>query len=223
MLHKQQHKNIRIYHFLDIFLAAISKYRTTMLPFEITPKRFGDDRGWFTESWVRKSFEPNACKIDFCQDNHSQSVHSGTIRGLHFQTPPHAQAKLVRCIVGKIFDVAVDVRHGSPTFGKWMARTLSAEIGNQLFVPAGFAHGFLTLEDKCEVIYKVDDYYAPESDSGFAWDDANVAIAWPFPYGEKAAPILSNKDAALRPLAEIDTGFRFDPDTMQPLTDLGAK
>jgi dTDP-4-dehydrorhamnose 3,5-epimerase len=194
-----------------------------MLPFELIPKKYRDDRGWFTESWVRKNFESNVGAVDFCQDNHSHSMHTGTIRGLHFQTLPHAQAKLVRCIVGRIFDVAVDVRHGSSTFGKWMARTLSAEIGNQLFIPAGFAHGFMTLEDNCEVIYKVDDYYAPDADSGFAWDDADVGIAWPFPNAADPSPILSNKDAALRPLAELDTGFRFDPATMQPMTDLGAQ
>jgi dTDP-4-dehydrorhamnose 3,5-epimerase len=194
-----------------------------MLPFEYVPKRHSDDRGWFSESWVRRSFEGAAGSVDFCQDNHSFSAHAGTIRGLHFQIPPHAQAKLVRCIVGRIFDVAVDVRIGSPTFGKWMARTLTADAGNQLFIPAGFAHGFLTLENNCEVIYKVDHYYAPEADLGCSWNDSDIAINWPFPDVANPEPTVSNKDAGLKPLHQIDTGFLYDPTIMRPLTDLGAK
>ena len=139
-----------------------------------TPRRFGDHRGWFTETWSRRTLD-----IAFCQDNMSLSAEVGTIRGLHFQQPPHAQAKLVMVLKGAILDVAVDIRRASPTFGRHVAVELSAAAGNQLLIPRGFAHGFCTLEPGTQVLYKVDDFYAPESDAGIFWADPDLAINWP--------------------------------------------
>lgn len=180
----------------------------------ITPKRFGDDRGWFSETWHRQRLADQGIATDFVQDNHSLSRPVGTLRGLHFQTPPHAQAKLVRCVAGAIWDVAVDVRAGSPTYGRWVAATLSAENGQQLFIPAGFAHGFVTLEPDSEVIYKVDDYYAPDCDGGIAWDDPDIALPWPLPEG---GPVLSPKDRALPRLADWTSPFAYDGAPLAPL------
>ena len=165
----------------------------------ITPRRFADDRGWFTETWSR-----NALDVDFCQDNQSLSHAIGTVRGLHFQKPPHAQAKLVSVLRGRILDVAVDIRRGSPTFGQHVAVELSAEDGNQLFVPRGFAHGFCTLERDTHVLYKVDAFYAPESDAGLYWADAALGITWPV---DEAKAHLSPKDAKLPRLADIVSPF----------------
>lgn len=180
----------------------------------ITPKRFGDDRGWFSETWHRGRLADQGVAADFCQDNHSLSRPAGTLRGLHFQTPPHAQAKLVRCIAGSIWDVAVDVRADSPTYGRWVAATLSAANGDQLFIPAGFAHGFVTLEPDTEVVYKVDDYYAPECDGGIAWDDPDIALPWPLAQG---GPVLSDKDRALPRLADWRSPFAYDGVPLAPL------
>lgn len=173
----------------------------------LRPKRHIDGRGWFAETWNRERFRSHGIDCDFCQDNHSLSARRGTLRGLHFQRAPFAQAKLVRCLRGSIFDVAVDVRRDSPTFGKWIGVELTAEQGNQLFIPAGFAHGFLTLEDECEVAYKVDAYYAPEADGGLAWNDPRVGIAWP----DTASPLrLSDKDAELPTIDVADFDFDYD-------------
>ncbi len=152
--------------------------------------------------------------VIFRQDNHSYSQPVGTLRGLHFQTPPHAQAKLVRCVRGSIWDVAVDLRAGSPTFGVWTAATLSADNGDQLFIPAGFGHGFITLEPNCEVIYKVDDHYAPECDGGIAWNDPTIALPWPLPPG---GPVLSDKDRRLPALADWNSPFDYDGRPLSPL------
>ena len=173
----------------------------------VRPKRFSDERGWFSETWHQARLAEQGIDSVFCQDNHSLSRPVGTLRGLHFQTPPRAQNKLVRCVAGSIWDVAVDVRAGSPTFGEWVATTLSAENGDQLFIPVGFAHGFVTLEPDCEVIYKVDDYYAPECDGGIAWDDPDLALPWPLPDN---GPILSNKDRTLPRLASWNSPFAYD-------------
>jgi dTDP-4-dehydrorhamnose 3,5-epimerase len=186
-----------------------------MTAIHITPRRFADSRGWFSESWNAQVFEAAGIRANFCQDNHSLSAPAYTLRGLHFQRAPHAQAKLVRCVRGSIYDVAVDIRRGSPTYGRSVAAVLSADIGNQLFVPAGYAHGFLTLEPNCEVAYKVDAYYAPEADGGIAWNDPTLAINWPL---DGTQPHLSDKDAALPKLADAAFDFAYDGNPLIPLT-----
>lgn len=156
----------------------------------ITPRRFRDERGVFSESWSRRALEEAGVHLpEFVQDNHSFSHHVGTVRGLHFQAPPHAQGKLVRCGRGRLFDVAVDVRRGSPNYGHWHAEELSFENGRQLWIPAGFLHGFMTLEPDTEIVYKVTDYYHREYDGAVRWDSAG--IDWPL----EIKPILSTKDA----------------------------
>lgn len=165
----------------------------------ITPKRHGDARGWFSETWSRRAFEAAGLDVAFVQDNQAFSARKGTIRGLHFQAAPHAQAKLVRVLKGAIFDVAVDVRQGSPTYGQWAGATLTAEVGEQLFVPRGFAHGYCTLTDDTELFYKVDGLYAPQTEGGLLWNDPDLAIAWPLD-GE---PVLSDKDRVLPRLKDL--------------------
>jgi dTDP-4-dehydrorhamnose 3,5-epimerase len=182
----------------------------------ITPQRFNDARGWFTETWNEERFQKLGVISQFCQDNQSASVKGGTIRGIHFQRTPHAQAKLVRCLNGRIFDVAVDLRRTSPTFKKWVGVELSAERGNQLFVPAGFGHAFLTLEDDCHVAYKVDAYYAPQADGGIRWDDPELAINWPM---DGTSPTLSDKDASLPFLSDSDFDFPYDGNPLVPLSN----
>jgi dTDP-4-dehydrorhamnose 3,5-epimerase len=184
------------------------EFRPLALPgvLEITPKRHGDHRGFFSEVWSASSFDGQDLQVSFVQDNHSFSVEPGVLRGLHYQTPPFEQAKLVRVIRGSIFDVAVDIRHGSPTFGQWVGLTLSAEKWNQIYVPAGFAHGFLTLEANCEVLYKVSAPYAPQHDRAIRFDDPALAIKWPLADLE---PILSEKDRGAPGLAEAEPAFTF--------------
>ncbi len=165
----------------------------------LKPRRFGDSRGWFAETWSRRSLD-----VAFCQDNMSRSAEVGTVRGLHFQKPPHAQAKLVMVLKGRILDVAVDIRRASPTFGRHVAVELSAEEGNQLFIPRGFAHGFCTLEPGTEVMYKVDDFYAPETDAGIFWADPDLAINWPVRVDQAH---LSPKDLGLPRLKDIESPF----------------
>ncbi len=185
-----------------------------MNPLEIPGKTHTDNRGWFRETWSRRALSNIGIDADFCQDNHSYTRHAGTIRGLHFQKPPFAQAKLVRCLKGSIFDVAVDIRTGSPSFGKWVACLLSAELGNQYFVPSGFAHGFMTLENDCEVAYKVDSDYAPHADSGMIWNDPTIDLHWPL---DHLPPILSEKDNQLPGLSVCEEIFKYNPATMRPL------
>jgi dTDP-4-dehydrorhamnose 3,5-epimerase len=168
----------------------------------VTPKKFGDRRGFFSEVYNEAAWRAAGLDIRFVQDNHSLSTEAGTIRGLHFQVAPHAQAKLVRAVRGRILDVAVDLRRSSPTFGRHFATELSADNWAQLFVPVGFAHGFCTLSDDVEVIYKVSELYSPAHDRGLAWDDPDLAIAWPV-VAQNA--VLSDKDRRwprLRDLAE---------------------
>ena len=172
----------------------------------ISPKRFEDSRGWFSETWNESKFAEIGIDCDFCQDNQSLSRSKGTLRGLHFQAPPFAQAKLVRCLQGRIFDVAVDIRRSSSTFGKWYGLELSAENGKQLFIPAGYAHAFLTLEDDCMVAYKVDSPYSGPHDGGLAWNDPAIGIDWPI----EGEPILSDKDSKLSTLAELTIDFPYD-------------
>ena len=144
----------------------------------LTPRRFGDARGFFSESWNRKTMAEAGIMLDFVQDNHSVSAAVNTVRGLHFQAPPHAQAKLVRCGRGRLFDVAVDIRRDSPTWGAWVGVELSAENGKQLLIPAGFLHGFATREPDTEIIYKCTDYYAPDCDGAVRFDDSTIGIDW---------------------------------------------
>ena len=172
----------------------------------IEPKRFGDHRGFFAETYSCRTYASLGVNVAFVQDNHSLSAAVGTVRGLHFQAPPHAQAKLVRCGRGAIFDVAVDIRLGSPTYGKWAGFTLSAENGAQLYVPAGFAHGFVTLEADSEIVYKCSDYYAPEAEGALRWDDPAIGIEWPI-IGDA---ILSEKDANAPLLADLCSPFEFE-------------
>lgn len=179
----------------------------------IRPRRHGDARGWFTETYNVETFDALGIDVAFVQDNHSLSSPTFTLRGLHFQTPPRAQAKLIRCVRGRIFDVAIDIRRGSPTYGRWLGSELSAENGYQLFVPVGFAHGFLTLEPDCEVIYKCSDTYAPDHDGGIAWDSAG--INWPLPLGIR--PELSPKDQAQPPFGSFDSPFPYDGTPLYPL------
>lgn len=169
-----------------------------------TPVRHGDARGWFAETFNRALIEPYFGSLDWVQDNQSRSEAAGTLRGLHFQAPPHAQDKLIRCLKGSILDVAVDIRHGSPTFGNYVSVVLSAETGAQLFVPKGFAHGFLTIEEGCEVAYKVTAYYNAGADLGVRWDDPELAIDWRL---DGRTPILSGKDAGLPLLSDIPAWF----------------
>ena len=173
---------------------------------EVRPTRHGDERGFFSEVWNRERWREAGIDQDFVQDNHSLSKERGVLRGLHYQASPMAQAKLVRVTRGKVFDVAVDIRKGSPTFGNWVSAILSAERWNQLYVPEGFAHGFLTLEPNCEVEYKVSSPYSPEHDRAIRFDDLDIAIAWPNEAGEI---ILSDKDRAAPRLAEVQTGFSY--------------
>lgn len=175
----------------------------------VTPVRHGDARGFFSESWNRARMVEHGLYHDFVQDNHSLSAAVGTVRGLHFQAPPRAQVKLVRCGHGRFFDVAVDIRKGSPTYGDWAGVELSFENGRQLLVPEGFAHGFMTLEPDTEIVYKCSDYYDPDADGAIRWDSAG--IDWP-PSGE---PVLSAKDAAAPPIDAVDSPFVWKEDPAQ--------
>lgn len=172
----------------------------------ITPARFGDERGFFSESWSKQAFEAQGLRYDFVQDNHSLSEKAGTLRGLHYQLPPHAQDKLVRCGRGALLDVAVDIRKGSPDFGRWVAVELSFENGRQLLVPKGFLHGFVSLMPETEIIYKCTDYYAPECDGAVRWDDPALGVDWQL---QKIVPILSQKDTNAPYLADIDNPFEY--------------
>lgn len=172
----------------------------------IHPVRHGDARGFFMETYSRTSLARAGIDITFVQDNHSRSEMRGTIRGLHFQKPPYSQAKLVRCSAGRILDVAVDIRRGSPTYGCHFTVELSAENGRQLLIPSGFAHGLVTLEPGTEVQYKVSADYHPESDAGIIWNDPEIGIRWPV---DEAAALLSGKDKTLPRLAQIDTPFTY--------------
>lgn len=171
---------------------------------EIRPKRFADDRGFFSETWNKIAWSEAGIAIDFVQDNHSLSRARGTLRGLHFQTPPAVQAKLVRVTAGSAFDVAVDLRPGSPTYRQWAGVTLSAADWNQLLIPEGCAHGFLTLEPDTEVQYKASAPYSPDDDRAIRFDDPAIAIDWPLPADQL---ILSDRDRAAPFLADVETGL----------------
>ena len=173
---------------------------------EIRPRKFGDDRGFFSETWNGEAMAQAGLDLGFVQDNHSYSSSRGVLRGLHFQLPPAAQDKLVRVSRGAIFDVAVDIRKGSPSFGRWVGLLVSAELWNQILVPKGFAHGFVTLEDHTEVQYKVTAPYSADLDRGIRFDDPALGIDWPI-----AAPEfqLSDKDRDAPLLADVETGFEW--------------
>jgi dTDP-4-dehydrorhamnose 3,5-epimerase len=169
----------------------------------LEPKVFGDHRGWFMESWSKREMEQAGLYYDFVQDNHSFTANKGTLRGLHYQKGDACQAKLVRCACGSVLDVAVDLRQGSPTYKKWVAVELSAGNSRQLLIPRGFAHGFLTLTDNVEFLYKADNYYSPSDDRNIIWNDEEINIDW----GVKD-PILSEKDAKAPKLCDSDVYMR---------------
>lgn len=174
----------------------------------VEPKAFGDDRGWFMETYKRSDFVANGIRVEFCQDNHSRSTDKGVLRGLHYQKDPAAQGKLVRCILGAIYDVAVDIRKGSPTYGRWVGVELAAESRKMIWVPAGFAHGFCTLTDVSEVAYKATAEYSGAHDRGIRWNDPAVGVKWPV-----KTPLLSPKDAQAPILADADNDFQWRKDT----------
>lgn len=173
----------------------------------ISVVRHGDGRGFFSVTYSQEAYSRAGIKSVFVQDNHSLSRQVGTVRGLHFQRAPHAQAKLVRCGRGSIFDVAVDLRAGSPTFGHWHGEVLSFENGRQLYIPEGFAHGFMTLESDAEIIYKCSDFYAPECEGAVRFDDPGIGIEWP---DLGVVPKLSDKDARAPLLSDINSPFKFE-------------
>lgn len=171
----------------------------------LEPRYFEDSRGYFCETYSRRTLMEYGISCEFVQDNQSLTLKKGTIRGIHFQNEPHAQCKLVRCTQGKILDFAVDLRKGSPTYKKWVSIELSAENHKQIWIPAGFGHGLITLEDNCEVQYKVDDFYFPEYDRGIAWNDPEIGIEW-----GTSSPIISAKDAGSPRLCESDVNFAME-------------
>ncbi len=173
----------------------------------IEPRVFGDERGFFLESYTRKDMESIGIQEEFVQDNHSRSA-KGVLRGLHFQYP-YPQSKLIRAVRGGIFDVIVDIRRGSPTYGRYEAFSLTEENFRMLYFPAGFAHGFLALEDHTEILYKTGEYYHPDAESGIRWNDPDLAIPWPLQEHGIERPVLSEKDACLPLLSELDSRFRY--------------
>jgi dTDP-4-dehydrorhamnose 3,5-epimerase len=193
----------------------IDSARSSDLPRIIVPKRHIDDRGWFSETFHEKRLRDVGITCRFVQDNQSSSRRAGTLRGLHFQVPPAAQAKLVSVVRGRILDVVVDIRRGSATFGKHVSTELSADSGLQVYVPVGFAHGFVTLEDDVVVMYKASDFYSPAHDCGIFWNDPEIAFPWPF----KAAEIIvSDKDRRLPFLREFASPFAYDGYPLAPIT-----
>lgn len=174
----------------------------------VKPRRFGDDRGWFAETYKRSDFEAHGIRGDFRQDNASYNAEVGTVRGLHYQLPPSTQGKLVRCVRGRIFDVAVDMRRGSPTYGRWTGAELTGEGLEVLWVPPGFAHGYATRVPDCEVAYKTTSEYAPSLERTVRWDDPAIGIHW----GLTGPPILAPRDAAAPGIAQVENPFTFgDP------------
>lgn len=167
----------------------------------VEPQRFGDARGFFMETYQYDTFAANGITPRFVQDNHSRSA-KGVLRGLHYQKDPFAQGKLLKVVIGEIFDVAVDIRRGSPTFGQWVGEILSAENGRLLYVPSGFAHGFCVLSETADLIYKTTDYYNPESEKGIMWNDPQINVEWPI-----STPLLSTRDKKLPSLADADFNF----------------
>ncbi len=184
------------------------KIETTAIPdvLILTPARFGDARGWFSETFNATRMAAAGLNVDWVQDNHSMSAKTGTLRGLHFQSPPHAQDKLVRCSAGAILDVAVDIRRGSPSYGKWVGVELTPDNARQLLVPKGFLHGFVTRAPMTEVQYKCSDIYAPDCDGGIRWNDPDIGIDWGVD-----DPTLSAKDTAAPYLRDFQSPFEWSP------------
>lgn len=178
----------------------------------VRPSRFSDARGYFVQTYVASTYRAGGIDVEFVQDNQSYSKDRGVVRGLHFQAPPYGQAKLVRCSVGAILDIAVDVRRGSPTYGQHISVELSAANGHQLYMEEGFAHGFCTLTDETLIEYKVSSVYAPDSEGGIAWDDEALGIDWPV---ETGTAHLSKKDKALPPLSALDTPFSWSSEAQR--------
>lgn len=172
----------------------------------IETRKFSDTRGWFSESYSQRQWAKYGVPDTFVQDNHSFSEKTGTIRGIHFQSPPHAQAKLVRCTQGAIYDIAVDLRRGSPTYGHYVGETLSAENGLQQYIPVGFGHAFITLAPNTEVAYKITDYYAPETEQGIRWDCPSLDINWKI---SDSDILLSEKDRYLPTLDDFESPFTY--------------
>jgi dTDP-4-dehydrorhamnose 3,5-epimerase len=193
---------------------STSSTRSPQVPLVYVPKRHIDDRGWFSETLHLQRLRELGISHPFVQENQSSSKRAGTLRGFHFQCPPAAQAKLVSVVRGRILDVAVDIRRGSPSFGNYVSIELSAEGGEQLYIPTGFAHGFITLEDDVVVMYKASDYYAPSQEAGICWNDPDIGFSWPF---RDADIIKSDKDGRLPRLKDLDSPF---PDEGQPLVAL---
>jgi dTDP-4-dehydrorhamnose 3,5-epimerase len=177
---------------------------------EIIPRKLGDERGFFSETYSLEVFGRAGIDLIWVQDNHSFSVSKGVLRGLHYQSPPMAQDKLVRVVKGAMFNVAVDIRHGSPSFGQWVSLIVSEEAWNQILIPKGFAHGFLTFEPNTEVIYKVSAFYSAAHDRNIRFDDRAIGIDWPI---SDVSPVLSEKDRNAPMLRDADTGFRYEGDS----------
>jgi dTDP-4-dehydrorhamnose 3,5-epimerase len=189
--------------------------RSPQLPGVLVPKRYVDGRGWFSESFHQQRLREIGIYHPFVQDNQSSSKRAGTLRGFHFQRPPAAQAKLVSVLRGRVLDVAVDIRRGSPSFGNYVSIELSAEGGEQLYIPTGFAHGFITLEDDVVVMYKTSDYYAPSYEAGICWNDPDIGFSWPF---KDVDIIKSEKDGLLPRLKDFDSPFPYEGQSLRTLT-----
>ena len=187
------------------------------IPALFQPRRFGDDRGWFMETYSEAAAAAAGIHDRFVQDNQSFSGFQGTIRGIHFQRAPHGQGKLVRCVRGSILDYAVDLRRGSPTYGQYVVAKLTVDGGEQLYIPVGYGHAFVTLEPNVEVAYKVTDVYAPDCDGGVLWSCPTIGIDWPLP---ASGAVLSDKDKVLPTLAEFDSPFEYDGRPLEPLPAL---
>jgi len=194
---------------------STSSTRSPQVPLVFVPKRHTDDRGWFSETLHQQRLRELGINHPFVQENQSSSKRAGTLRGFHFQRPPAAQAKLVSVVRGRILDVAVDIRRSSPSYGNYVSIELSAEGGEQLYIPTGFAHGFITLEDDVVVMYKASDYYAPSQEAGICWNDTDIGFPWPF---KDADTIKSDKDGRLPRLKDLDSPFPYEGQPLAAMT-----